>query len=57
MVVGLGELLGTTSRQENNLAGAPANFAYMAAVLGDRTVVASRVGDDPLGSAVALARE
>jgi fructokinase len=31
------------------LGGAPANFAYMTALLGDRGIVASRVGEDRLG--------
>src|SRR5260221_14459544 len=31
------------------LGGAPANFAYMTALLGDRGIVASRVGKDRLG--------
>ncbi|HKV05584.1 MAG TPA: carbohydrate kinase [Candidatus Acidoferrales bacterium] len=31
------------------LGGAPANFAYMTNLLGDRGIVASRVGDDDLG--------
>jgi len=32
------------------LGGAPANFAYMAGLLGDRGVVASRIGSDALGT-------
>lgn len=50
VVVGLGEvlwdILPTGGRQ---LGGAPANFVYMTALLGDRGTIASRVGDDTLG--------
>ncbi len=35
------------------LGGAPANFAYMTALLGDHALVASRVGKDRLGNAAA----
>jgi fructokinase len=48
-VVGLGELLWDMFPQGKQLGGAPANFAYMTALLGDRGVVASRVGQDHLG--------
>ena len=48
-VVGLGELLWDMFPQGKQLGGAPANFAYMAALLGDRGIVASRVGQDRLG--------
>jgi fructokinase len=48
-VVGLGELLWDMLPQGKQLGGAPANFAYMAALLGDRGIVASRVGEDRLG--------
>jgi fructokinase len=49
VVVGLGELLWDLFPRGKQLGGAPANFAYVAALLGDRGVVASRVGDDRLG--------
>lgn len=50
LVVGLGELLwDILPTGEQQLGGAPANFAYMTAMLGDRVAIASRVGDDPLG--------
>lgn len=49
VVVGLGELLWDIFPQGKQLGGAPANFAYMAALLGDRGIVASRVGTDRLG--------
>jgi len=49
LVVGLGELLWDLFPKGKQLGGAPANFAYMSALLGDASVVASRVGDDRLG--------
>lgn len=49
VVVGLGELLWDIFPQGKQLGGAPANFAYMAALLGNRGIVASRVGSDRLG--------
>jgi fructokinase len=49
-VVGLGELLWDILPSGEQLGGAPANFAYMSALLGDRGVVASRVGADALGA-------
>jgi len=52
-VVGLGELLWDLFPAGKQLGGAPANFAYMTALLGDRAVVASRVGKDRLGNAAA----
>jgi fructokinase len=48
-VVGLGELLWDMFPHGKQLGGAPANFAYMTALLGDRGIVASRVGQDRLG--------
>jgi fructokinase len=48
-VVGLGELLWDIFPQGKQLGGAPANFAYMTALLGDNGIVASRVGEDRLG--------
>ncbi|HLZ12086.1 MAG TPA: carbohydrate kinase [Candidatus Acidoferrum sp.] len=48
-VVGLGELLWDMFPQGKQLGGAPGNFAYMTALLGDRGIVASRVGGDRLG--------
>ena len=49
VVVGLGELLWDLFPGGKQLGGAPANFAYITALLGDRGVVASRVGEDRLG--------
>jgi fructokinase len=48
-VVGLGELLWDMFPHGKQLGGAPANFAYMTSLLGDRGIVASRVGGDRLG--------
>lgn len=48
-VVGLGELLWDELPGGRRLGGAPANFAFMAAQLGDRGIVASRVGADTDG--------
>ena len=48
-VVGLGELLWDMFPSGKQLGGAPANFAYIATLLGDHGVPASRVGNDPLG--------
>lgn len=50
IVVGLGELLWDILPEGSRLGGAPANFAVMAGRLGDRAVVASRLGNDPLGN-------
>jgi fructokinase len=52
-IVGLGELLWDVFPNRKELGGAPANFAYMVSLLGDEGVVASRVGRDRLGNAVA----
>jgi fructokinase len=48
-IVGLGEVLWDLLPSGKQLGGAPANFAYMSNLLGDRGVVASRVGADDLG--------
>lgn len=55
IVVGLGELLWDIFPYGEQLGGAPANFAYMTALLGDCGIVASRVGTD-VRAAKALAR-
>jgi len=52
IVVGLGELLWDLLPAGKKLGGAPANFAYISSLLGDRGVVASRVGNDELGREV-----
>ena len=48
-VVGLGELIWDLLPSGKQLGGAPTNFAYVARLLGNAGVVASRVGDDQLG--------
>jgi len=48
-VVGLGEILWDLLPSGRQLGGAPANFAYCSHLLGDRGIVASRVGGDQLG--------
>jgi fructokinase len=48
-VVGLGEVLWDVLPGGKQLGGAPTNFAYIGTLLGDRGVVASRVGRDGLG--------
>src|ERR1700688_2925515 len=48
-VAGLGELLWDMFPEGKQLGGAPANFAYMTSLLGDKGIVASRVGSDALG--------
>src|SRR6266849_2472433 len=49
-VVGLGEILWDLLPSGRQLGGAPANFAYCAHLLGNRAVVAGRVGSDDLGT-------
>jgi fructokinase len=48
-IIGLGELLWDLFPSGKQLGGAPANFAYIASLLGDHGIVASRIGDDTLG--------
>lgn len=48
-MVGLGELLWDILPSGRSLGGAPSNFAYHASLLGNRGVIASRVGNDELG--------
>lgn len=50
LFVGLGELIWDLLPTGKRLGGAPTNFAYLARLLGNSTAVASRVGDDDLGS-------
>lgn len=52
-IVGLGEVLWDMLPKGKELGGAPANFAYMTGLLGDRAIVASRIGKDRLGNAAA----
>jgi fructokinase len=56
-MIGLGEVLWDLLPSGKVLGGAPANFAYMASVLGDRSIIASRVGDDALGHEARTAME
>ncbi len=49
IVVGVGELLWDIAGDERHPGGAPANVAFHAQQLGDRGLVCSRVGRDPLG--------
>ena len=49
LIVGLGELLWDMLPSGKQLGGAPANFTVMSARLGNRGVIASRVGRDALG--------
>ena len=50
VVVGLGELLWDLLPSGERLGGAPANFTVMASRLGNRGVIASRLGEDQWGS-------
>ncbi len=49
VIVGLGELLWDLLPEGKQLGGAPANFSVMSARLGNRGVIASRLGNDALG--------
>jgi fructokinase len=49
LIVGIGELLWDLLPEGPQLGGAVSNFSVMAARLGNHSVIASRVGDDPLG--------
>lgn len=49
LMIGLGEVLWDLLPSGKALGGAPANFAYMAKVFGNRGTVASRIGNDELG--------
>jgi fructokinase len=50
-IVGIGEILWDLFPAGRQLGGAPANFAYIANLFGNRGQVASRVGADDLGRA------
>jgi len=52
LVVGLGEVLWDLFPEGKQLGGAPANFAYITNLLGDRGIIASRVGDDAFGDEI-----
>ncbi len=49
-LVGLGEVLWVVLPERTCLGGAPANFAYIATLLGDEGIVAGRVGVDARGT-------
>lgn len=49
-IVGIGELLWDLLPSGVHLGGAPANFCYIASVLGASATIVSRVGTDELGS-------
>jgi fructokinase len=49
VIVGLGELIWDFLPEGRQLGGAPTNFAYISHVLGNRAIVASRIGADELG--------
>lgn len=49
LFIGLGELLWDLLPGGRQLGGAPANFAYIASLLGNRSTIVSRVGADELG--------
>jgi fructokinase len=49
IVIGLGEILWDLLPSSRQLGGAPANFAYCSQLLGNRGIIASRVGRDQLG--------
>ena len=51
-IVGIGELLWDFLPAGKEIGGAPGNFAYVAGKLGDRGVVASRIGKDTLGNEI-----
>jgi fructokinase len=55
LMVGLGEVLWDMLPSGKILGGAPANFAYMISALGDRGVIASRIGLDSLGEEASAA--
>jgi fructokinase len=48
-IVGLGEILWDLLPAGRQLGGAPANFAYITTLLGNRGIPASRLGQDDLG--------
>lgn len=49
LVIGLGEILWDLLPDGKKLGGAPANFAYISTLLGNKGVVASRLGNDAFG--------
>ena len=53
MIVGLGEVIWDIYREKRYVGGAPANVALHASYLGEQGVIASRIGNDGLGSELA----
>ena len=53
-IVGLGEILWDLFPAGRQLGGAPANFAYITSLLGNRGITASRLGQDDLGRAATV---
>lgn len=51
-IVGLGEVLWDLLPTGKQIGGAPANFAFIAAQLGDDGIVASRIGNDRAGAEI-----
>jgi fructokinase len=49
VIVGLGEMLWDLFPEGRQMGGAPANFAYITSLLGNRGIAASRLGQDDLG--------
>jgi fructokinase len=49
LILGIGELLWDMLPHGHRLGGAPANFTVMAARLGNRAIILSRIGNDDLG--------
>src|SRR5947209_8452427 len=49
LVVGLGEALWDVLPTGKHVGGAPLNFAYIASLLGEDALIASRIGNDSLG--------
>jgi fructokinase len=49
LVVGLGELIWDILPGGKQLGGAPTNFTYFSRLLGNESIIASRIGDDALG--------
>ena len=52
LIVGLGEILWDCLPEGKKLGGAPANFAFHAALLGAETVAISAIGNDALGDEI-----
>ncbi|PYX97142.1 MAG: hypothetical protein DMG63_15200 [Acidobacteria bacterium] len=52
LVVGIGEALWDMLPTGKHLGGAPLNFAYIASLLGEHAIIASRIGNDSLGAQI-----